>query len=186
MASIIVGRVICGFGIGFISTTVPVYQNEQSIDKDTRGRGMAITCVFLASGVPVAYWLGESCCMKLAKQNKQSERARYAELPMVVDYGMSFVQNSVSWRFPIALQALPAIIAGAIFVSSPSPYLNSECITSDRLLRIISGHVPTHHDGITQVVGLTTGISLCQDYGAYRSPTPLFKPKSKAFLPLLS
>lgn len=37
-----------------ISTTVPVYQNETSMDKDTRGRKMAITCSFLIGGIPLA------------------------------------------------------------------------------------------------------------------------------------
>ncbi|KAK5949441.1 hypothetical protein OHC33_009615 [Knufia fluminis] len=82
---IIVGRVLCGFGIGFISCTVPTYMAEMSIESKERGPEVAVQCVFLISGVALAYWL---------------------------DFGFTRMTNQVSWRFPIAFQAFFAVVSG--------------------------------------------------------------------------
>ncbi|KAK5941733.1 hypothetical protein PMZ80_005684 [Knufia obscura] len=82
---IIVGRVLCGFGIGFISCTVPTYMAEMSIESKERGPEVAVQCVFLISGVALAYWL---------------------------DFGVTRMTNQVSWRFPIAFQAFFAVVSG--------------------------------------------------------------------------
>lgn len=51
VAQIIVGRVLCGFGIGFISCTVPTYMAEMSITSKERGPEVAVQCIWLISGV---------------------------------------------------------------------------------------------------------------------------------------
>ncbi|PVH77658.1 general substrate transporter [Cadophora sp. DSE1049] len=81
----IIARVICGFGIGFISCSIPTYQAEMSTEIAERGPEVAVTCVFLVSGAAVAYW---------------------------IDFGFTRMANQVSWRFPIGLQVLFAIVAG--------------------------------------------------------------------------
>jgi len=81
---IIVGRVICGFGIGFISSTSPTYMAEMSIDAKERGPEVAQQCSWLIFGIAVAYW---------------------------VDFGFVQLNSQVSWRFPIAFQAFFAIIS---------------------------------------------------------------------------
>lgn len=88
---IIVGRILCGFGIGFISCSVPTYMAEMSIDEKERGPEVAIQCVWLISGVALAYW---------------------------IDFGFTRLNSQVSWRFPIAFQAIFAIISfcGLIFL----------------------------------------------------------------------
>lgn len=70
---IIVGRVLCGFGIGFISCTVPTYMAEMSIESKERGPEVAVQCAFLISGVALAYWL---------------------------DFGFTRMTNQVSWVRP--------------------------------------------------------------------------------------
>lgn len=40
---IIVGRILCGFGIGFISCSVPTYMAEMSIDEKERGPEVSIS-----------------------------------------------------------------------------------------------------------------------------------------------
>ncbi|KAK4048331.1 hypothetical protein OIV83_004853 [Microbotryomycetes sp. JL201] len=142
MAHIIVGRIICGFGIGFISTTVPVYQSECSVDKDTRGRKTAITCAWLIGGIPVAYWL---------------------------DFGMSYVKgsNGVSWRFPIAAQAIPAIIAGIIFLACPDTprwyYAVGRSEEGDRTLERIWDRPITDPDVLAEKRGILAAIELEQN-----------------------
>jgi len=81
---IIVARVLCGFGIGFVSCSVPTYMAEMSIDSKERGPEVAIQCVWLISGVALAYW---------------------------IDFGFTRMSNQVSWRFPIAFQAAFASVS---------------------------------------------------------------------------
>lgn len=81
---IIVGRIICGFGIGFISSTSPTYMAEMSIDAKERGPEVAQQCSWLIFGIAVAYW---------------------------VDFGFVQLDSQISWRFPIAFQAVFALIS---------------------------------------------------------------------------
>jgi MFS family permease len=76
---IIIARVLCGFGIGFISCAVLTYMSEMSITKTERGLEAANQSIWLIGGVAFAYWL---------------------------DFGFTQMDNQVSWRFPIALQSL--------------------------------------------------------------------------------
>ncbi|KAH7371117.1 general substrate transporter [Pyrenochaeta sp. MPI-SDFR-AT-0127] len=89
---IIVGRVICGFGIGFISCTIPMYQAEMSTEITQRGPDVAGTCIWLVSGAAVAYW---------------------------IDFGFTRMDNQVSWRVPIAFQCLFALVAGTCMLLLP-------------------------------------------------------------------
>ncbi|KAJ5869061.1 hypothetical protein N7455_004002 [Penicillium solitum] len=79
---IILGRV--GFGLGYISCTVPTYMVEMSIDSKARGPEVAIQCAVLISGIALAYW---------------------------VDFGFTRMDNQISWRIPIGLQAALAIVS---------------------------------------------------------------------------
>lgn len=88
----IVGRLICGFGIGFISCTVPTYMAEMSIEVAERGPEVAFTCALLISGVALAYW---------------------------IDFGFTRMTNQVSWRFPIGFQAFFALCSGAVMTVLP-------------------------------------------------------------------
>ncbi|KAH7092233.1 putative sugar transporter STL1 [Paraphoma chrysanthemicola] len=92
VAHIIVGRILCGFGIGFISCTVPTYMAEMSISPGERGPEVAFTCCLLISGIPIAYW---------------------------IDFGFTRMTNQVSWRFPIAFQAFFALVSGLVMVFLP-------------------------------------------------------------------
>lgn len=88
----IVGRLMCGFGIGFISCTVPTYMAEMSTEVSQRGPEVAFTCALLISGIPLAYW---------------------------IDFGFTRMTNQVSWRFPIGFQAFFAITSGAVMLVLP-------------------------------------------------------------------
>ncbi|ORY69024.1 general substrate transporter [Pseudomassariella vexata] len=88
----IIGRIMCGIGIGFISCSIPTYQAEMAMDDAQRGPDVAVTCVYLASGAPLAYW---------------------------VDFGFTRMDNQISWRFPIALQVVFAVCAGGLTLMLP-------------------------------------------------------------------
>ncbi|KAF5636946.1 sugar transporter STL1 [Fusarium sp. NRRL 25303] len=88
----IVGRILCGIGIGFISCSIPTYQAEMSTEQEERGPAVAVTCVFLVAGAALAYW---------------------------IDFGFTRMGNQISWRIPIAFQVLLALVAGGIMLFLP-------------------------------------------------------------------
>ncbi|CCH43320.1 Sugar transporter [Wickerhamomyces ciferrii] len=72
----VVGRVITGIGNGMNTATIPVWQSEMS-RPEKRGMLVNLEGSVIAIGTFVAYW---------------------------VDFGMSYVENSSQWRFPVAFQ----------------------------------------------------------------------------------
>ncbi|PPJ58607.1 hypothetical protein CBER1_03532 [Cercospora berteroae] len=82
LAHLIVGRIITGFGTGIDSSTVPMYQSELS-RKEYRGRLVSWEIWFIGAGIVLSYW---------------------------IDYGFSYVQSHASWRTPIGIQLIFAII----------------------------------------------------------------------------
>jgi MFS family permease len=78
----IVGRIVTGFGMGCITSAVPIWQCETT-PAHLRGRTMAIELSCLIVGIVVAYW---------------------------IDYGCSLYTNEFQWRFPIAFQIVFAIM----------------------------------------------------------------------------
>lgn len=94
LGQFVVGRVISGIGNGMNTATIPVWQSECS-KAHNRGFLVCFEGAVIAVGTFVAYW---------------------------VVFGLSYVNQSVQWRFPVALQVLFALIvaAGAIlFPESP-------------------------------------------------------------------
>ncbi|KAF7546530.1 hypothetical protein G7Z17_g8375 [Cylindrodendrum hubeiense] len=82
MAMLIVGRFIGGMAVGMLTSTIPMYASEISTPK-WRGALSGLLQWFLSWGFLVAQWLG---------------------------YGCSFSKTAFSWRFPLAFQAIPALI----------------------------------------------------------------------------
>lgn len=63
----IVGRLLTGFAIGSISSSVPTYLNECGSRINDRGPANAINAMFLIGGIPVAYCTSASfSCLALA------------------------------------------------------------------------------------------------------------------------
>ncbi|KAJ8651875.1 hypothetical protein O0I10_012544 [Lichtheimia ornata] len=85
IAMLLVGRVIAGFGIGFLSTVLPVYTAELS---RAHNRGTVTV-----AGMSINQF-GYMCSA-------------------FVDYGFAFVNSSWSWRGPLLLQCVFAAILGA-------------------------------------------------------------------------
>jgi sugar porter (SP) family MFS transporter len=80
----VIGRVITGVGNGFNTATIPVWQSELS-RAENRGRLVNLEGAIVAVGTLIAYWL---------------------------DFGLSYTDQSstLSWRLPVALQILFALI----------------------------------------------------------------------------
>ncbi|KAK3939791.1 general substrate transporter [Diplogelasinospora grovesii] len=78
----LVGRIVAGFGLGMMTTVIPIWLSECAMPKN-RGRMMAMQLSNLIMGLIIANWL---------------------------DYGMSFYPGSVQWRFPCAFQIVFSVI----------------------------------------------------------------------------
>ncbi|KAJ5413923.1 sugar transporter STL1 [Penicillium cosmopolitanum] len=82
LGQFVIGRVISGLGNGMDTATIPVWQSECS-KAHNRGFLVCFEGAIIAVGTFIAYWL---------------------------DFGMSYVESSVQWRFPVAFQILFAIM----------------------------------------------------------------------------
>ncbi|KAK9447327.1 general substrate transporter [Limtongia smithiae] len=78
---LIVGRAVAGFGNGFITVTIPIWQSE-TCEAFLRGRMMAVQLVVNVFGVSAASWL---------------------------NFGMRYVNSDFSWRFPLGFQCAFAL-----------------------------------------------------------------------------
>lgn len=87
----IVGRVITGMGNGLNTSTVPTWQSECS-KSHRRGQLVMIEGALITGGICISYW---------------------------IDFGMSFVDSQASWRFPLALQILFAILILVFILGLP-------------------------------------------------------------------
>ncbi|KAL1979411.1 hypothetical protein VTN96DRAFT_6054 [Rasamsonia emersonii] len=90
-AQLIVGRIVAGIGMGFITSSVPVWQAETS-PASIRGTMVCSSLSFVLLGQLIAYW---------------------------AEYGTSRYSSSFSWRFPFALQAIIAIIVSLMLFFMP-------------------------------------------------------------------
>ena len=84
MPMMLLGRIIAGFGVGALSTIVPVYQSEIS-PPHNRGRLACIEFTGNVSGYAASVW---------------------------VDYFCSYINNDWSWRVPLALQCFMGLLLG--------------------------------------------------------------------------
>ncbi|SCU90193.1 LAMI_0E01002g1_1 [Lachancea mirantina] len=82
LGQFVIGRVITGMGTGLNTSTIPVWQSEMS-KPENRGILVNLEGSVIAVGTMIAYW---------------------------IDFGLSFVDSSVQWRFPVAMQIVFAIM----------------------------------------------------------------------------
>lgn len=124
---IIVARLICGFGVGLISCTVPTYISEMSIKHTERGPDVAIQCVYLINGVALGLW---------------------------IDYATTSIESQFSWRFPIALQSLFALLSGCGVALLPDTprwyYLKGRTAEGDQGLSDLH-NLPLEHPDVQHV-----------------------------------
>ncbi|GAV54312.1 hypothetical protein ZYGR_0AL00440 [Zygosaccharomyces rouxii] len=94
LGQFVVGRVITGVGTGFNTSTIPVWQSEMT-KPNIRGAMINLDGSVIALGTMIAYWL---------------------------DFGFSFINSSVQWRFPVAVQIIFAVVLlGGIIRMPESP-----------------------------------------------------------------
>lgn len=82
LGQFVIGRVITGIGTGMNTSTIPVWQSEMS-KPENRGLLVNLEGSVIAVGTMIAYW---------------------------IDFGLSYVNSSVQWRFPVAMQIFFALL----------------------------------------------------------------------------
>lgn len=96
MPAMVLGRVIAGFGVGCLSTIVPVYQSEIS---PPHNRGMLACVEFTGNiiGYASSVW---------------------------VDYFCSFIESDYSWRLPLFMQCVMGVLLafGSLIISESPRY----------------------------------------------------------------
>ncbi|KAK0187690.1 general substrate transporter [Armillaria mellea] len=110
-AVMVVGRIISGFGVGLLSTIVPIYQSEIS-PPNHRG---ALACVEFTGnifGYAFSVW---------------------------TDYFCSFIDSDMAWRIPLLIQCIiGAILAAGSLVLPESPRWLIDTDKDDEGLRILA------------------------------------------------
>lgn len=94
MPVMMLGRIIAGFGVGMLSTIVPIYQSEIS-PPHNRGKLACIEFSGNIIGYTTSVW---------------------------VDYGCGYIESDMSWRIPLGMQCvMGALLALGSLVIVESP-----------------------------------------------------------------
>ncbi|KXT09519.1 hypothetical protein AC579_7192 [Pseudocercospora musae] len=122
VAQLLVGRIVAGVGLGLIVSNIIMWQTELS-PGHLRGLLVASALSFLILGQLIAYWL---------------------------EYGISGVPSSFSWRFPMAFQAALGIATSVmlLFVPESPRYLYQKELHQEakEVLTLLN----THRGGVNE------------------------------------
>ena len=116
-AMMLVARVITGLGNGLLTSTVPAYQSECA-KPHRRGQLVLFEGSLITFGIMISYW---------------------------VNVGFFFATGSISWRFPIAIQILFALVM--IVRRSRIPTWSMSADTDPDRCACTHSDYPNHLDG---------------------------------------
>ncbi|KAG2011743.1 sugar transporter [Coprinopsis cinerea AmutBmut pab1-1] len=109
--TMVLGRLISGFGVGLLSTIVPIYQSEIS-PPTHRGKLACIEFTGNISGYAFSVWVGYFC---------------------------SFIDSNLAWRTPLFLQCvIGSILAAGTLVIPESPRWLVDSDQDDEGLKVIT------------------------------------------------
>ncbi|GAA5908593.1 sugar porter family MFS transporter [Sporobolomyces salmoneus] len=108
----VLGRVLAGNGVGFLSMAVPVYQSEIS-PAEHRGR---LACIEFTLNI------GRTLS-SLADLSREVQWERLT--PCWIDYFSSYLTSDLSWRFPLFIQCIIGLILaiGSFFIPESPRWL---------------------------------------------------------------
>ncbi|KAF7179780.1 hypothetical protein CNMCM7691_008830 [Aspergillus felis] len=108
------GRAIAGLAVGQLTMVVPLYISEVSV-AEIRGGLVVIQQLSITIGILVSYWInygtnyiGGSRCAPDVPLRNGAKFDPYRDVPS----GGCDGQSEASWRLPLALQIVPAMILG--------------------------------------------------------------------------
>ncbi|EAW09267.1 sugar porter family MFS transporter [Aspergillus clavatus NRRL 1] len=112
------GRAIAGLAVGQLTMVVPLYISEVSV-AEIRGSLVVIQQLPITIGILVSYWInygtnyiGGSRCAPNVPYTGTSKSSPVFDPYHDVPSGGCEGQSEVSWRLPLALQLVPAMILG--------------------------------------------------------------------------
>lgn len=146
LAQLLVGRIVTGLGNGFNSSNIPAYQAELC-PPHKRGLLLSLQGTVTIVGLCIAYWM---------------------------DFGLSYVDGPIQWRFPIAFQALFAICLVLQMIPLPETprYLvlqNKQTAAGEVLARLHGKNTPVDHPEVQVIKAqIETGIEIESAGGPFR------------------
>ncbi|KAL1957576.1 hypothetical protein VTO42DRAFT_5687 [Malbranchea cinnamomea] len=123
-----VGRAVAGFAVGQLTMVVPLYISEVSLP-DIRGGLVVLQQLSITIGILASYWIdygsnyigGTRCSPDIPYTGGTADSPAFDPYNDVAPEGCNG-QSDASWRLPLALQILPALILGfGILVFPDSP-----------------------------------------------------------------
>ena len=153
-AELFAGRVIGGFGIGMFSMVIPLYQAEVS-PPELRGSLVSLQQLSITIGTTIAFWLdygmhfvGGVHCDPAGLPHSEVYQNGTFQYQLAQGHRCTG-EKSVDWRFPLALQLLPAwiLFVGMFFLPFSPRWLmmrhrEEECIQSLCRLRRLDANDP--------------------------------------------
>lgn len=126
------GRAIAGFPVGILTMIVPMYMSEVSTPA-IRGTLVVLQQLSITIGILVSYWLefgtqyigGMRCAPDVSYTGGTSSAPTFNAYTDVGPNGCTG-QSEASWRLPLALQIVPALILGIgmlFYPESPRYYV---------------------------------------------------------------
>ncbi|KAI7367483.1 sugar transporter [Hortaea werneckii] len=119
------GRAIAGIAVGALTMVVPMYMSEIAMP-EIRGTLVVTQQLSVTLGILVSYWLeygthfiGGSRCAPDVPYTGGTEKSPAFDPYRDVPAGGCTAQSEASWRFPLAVQALPAILLGIGMIFFP-------------------------------------------------------------------
>ncbi|KAB8236867.1 sugar porter family MFS transporter [Aspergillus alliaceus] len=130
-----IGRAIAGLAVGQLTMIVPLYISEVSIP-DIRGGLVVLQQLSITIGILVSYWIdygtnyigGTRCAPSIPYTGHTKNTLTFNPYTDVPPSGCTG-QSEASWRLPLAIQILPALILGlgiTFFPDSPRWLLMKE------------------------------------------------------------
>ncbi|GME42919.1 D-xylose-proton symporter protein [Neofusicoccum parvum] len=132
VAMIFAGRAIAGFAVGMLTMIVPMYMSEVSTPA-IRGTLVVLQQLSITLGILISYWLeygtqyigGARCDPSIAYTGGSASEPEFDPRTDVGANGCTG-QSEASWRVPLALQILPALVLGVgmlFYPESPRYFL---------------------------------------------------------------
>ncbi|OMP82155.1 putative glucose transporter rco-3 [Diplodia seriata] len=166
IAMLFAGRAIAGFAVGMLTMIVPMYMSEVSTPA-IRGTLVVLQQLSITLGILISYWLeygtqyigGTRCAPGIAYTAGSASEPEFDPLADVGPSGCTG-QSEASWRLPLALQIVPAVILGLgmlFYPESPRYHLmrKDEDKALSALARIRRAHIDSD--------------SLCREYLAIKA-----------------
>ncbi|KAG4443336.1 hypothetical protein IFR05_001205 [Cadophora sp. M221] len=174
IAMLFVGRSIAGLSVGMLTMVIPLYISEVSLP-DIRGGLVVLQQLSITIGILASFWIdygthyigGIRCAPDIPYSGGTSDNPIFDPYNDVGPDGCTG-QSNASWRIPLALQIIPALVLGfgmIFYPDSPRWLLSRE--RDEAAFRTLSKlrRLPADHpDIVAEVLDVKASIMLENSY----------------------